>query len=78
MPRQHFYDVPDGDTILYDVVDESNGYRQCTFRMAEEMRYDHFNSIRNVQCKEDDIFLNSYPKTGICSLRKLQWLGLDQ
>merc|ERR1712137_133126 len=64
MPRQHCYDVPGGDTVLYDIVDESNGYRQHTFMLKEEERYDHFFNIRKVQCKEDDIFLNSYPKTG--------------
>jgi hypothetical protein len=64
MPRQKFEDVAGGDTLLVDVVDEENGYRQCTFRFTFEQHQESFNNIPNIKCFDDDIILNSYPKTG--------------
>ncbi|XP_060605454.1 sulfotransferase 1A1-like [Ruditapes philippinarum] len=64
MPRHVFKDVPDGDNITYDVVDEDNGYRQCTFSYPFEVHQDLFNRIPTIKCKDEDIILESYPKTG--------------
>ncbi|XP_060586076.1 sulfotransferase 1A2-like [Ruditapes philippinarum] len=64
MPRQKFEDVAGGDTLLVDVVDEENGYRQCTFSFTFEQHQESFNNIPNIKCHDDDIILNSYPKTG--------------
>ena len=65
MPRQRCYDVPGGDTVLYDIVDETNGYRLPTFGLPVDKRFDYFSNIKNVTCRDDDIFFNSYPKTGL-------------
>ncbi|XP_053376099.1 sulfotransferase 1B1-like [Mercenaria mercenaria] len=65
MSRQKFTDAPGGDTVLYDVVDESNGYRQGTFFTETiEKHLEIFNNLPNIKCREDDILLTSYPKTG--------------
>ena len=63
MSRKVFYDVPEGDSIIYDVVDET-GYRQPVFQLPEEGRREQFKAIADIQCRDDDIFLASYPKTG--------------
>ena len=65
MPGQKFYDVPGGDTVMLEIVDEDTGYRQPMFPFLAEQRSEHFNAIRDIECRPDDIFLNSYPKTGI-------------
>ena len=70
MQRLRLYDVPGGDTVLYDIMDESNGYRQSTFFMPEDVHYENFHNIKHVKCRDDDIFLNSYPKTGLSISRK--------
>lgn len=58
-------DVPGGDTITYDVMDEQNGYRHCTFGLdSYEQHQAIFKNLQNIQCRPDDIVLASYPKTG--------------
>lgn len=64
MSRRKFEDVPGGDTMLLDVVDEESGYRQCTFRFTFEQHQENFNNIHYLKCREDDVILNTYPKTG--------------
>lgn len=49
---------------MYDVVDQENGYRQCTFGHTEEQHQQYFDNVKNIQCRDDDFLLNSYPKTG--------------
>ncbi|XP_053375866.1 sulfotransferase 1A2-like isoform X3 [Mercenaria mercenaria] len=64
MPRGKFEDVPGGDTVTLDTVDDENGYRQGTFRYTFEEHQKIFNNIPNIKCNDDDFFLISYPKTG--------------
>jgi hypothetical protein len=71
MPRHVFKDVPDGDNITYDVVDEENGYRQCTFAYPFEVHQDLFNRIPTLKCKDGDIILESYPKTGTYAIHTI-------
>ncbi|XP_052265247.1 sulfotransferase 1A1-like isoform X2 [Dreissena polymorpha] len=67
MSRQYFHDVPDGDTILYDVIDDKPEvpYRLAVFRLETyEEKMKLMNSLPEYNCREKDMFLFSYPKTG--------------
>ena len=64
MQRGKFYDVPGGNTILLDLVDPTENYRLPTFRLPESQRMAILHGIKDIRCREDDIILNSYPKTG--------------
>jgi len=63
MPRQQFLDVPGGDSVTFDVVN-GDGYRLCPMFTSEEDAQRNFDSIPNKKCRDDDILLISYPKTG--------------
>ncbi|WAR03217.1 ST1A4-like protein, partial [Mya arenaria] len=65
MSRQKFYDVPGGDTIQYDLIDEERNLRLCTFGKATfEENKAIADNIPDVPVRDDDIFITSYPKTG--------------
>ena len=56
-------DVPDGDSILYD-VDDVNNYRLPTFGNSFDVANGIYSHLPNLKLRDDDVFLNSYPKTG--------------
>ncbi|XP_052218410.1 sulfotransferase 1A3-like isoform X1 [Dreissena polymorpha] len=67
MSRQYHHDVTDGDTILYDVIDEEPEapYRLCVFMHETfEQKMEIMNNLPDLKCREQDLFLLSYPKTG--------------
>ena len=67
MSRQYFHDAPDGDTILFDVIDEKPEvpYRLSVFsHETYEQKMEIMNNLPEYKCREKDLFLFSYPKTG--------------
>ncbi|XP_052802443.1 sulfotransferase 1A3-like [Mya arenaria] len=61
--RRRQEDVPGGDTVLYDVDDVTN-YRLPTFGNTFEQSKSIYNHLPDLKLRDDDIFLNSFPKTG--------------